>query len=245
MAETTRRQFIKYSFFKIAPVWRRLPEELRYESKVKFAEAVTQISERMFTRSFSLVGLRGDADFLLWQAADTLEEIQNSAAQLWATSLGAYLTQPYSYLAMTRRSQYVGAHTHAGQEGTGTRLRPGKSEYFIVYPFLKTREWYLLPQEERQRMMNDHFTVGHKYPSVKINTTYSFGIDDQEFVVGFETDSPADFLDLVMDLRGVEGSLYTLRDTPIFTGIHKTIEDTLDDLGGYPSTENPIPFDGG
>ena len=232
MAETARRQLVKFTFFKLESEWRRLPEELRYESKVKFAEAVTEISEKMFTRCFSLVGLRGDADFLLWQAADTLEEIQDAAAQLWATSLGAYLTQPYSYLAMTRRSQYVGTHTHAGQEGTGTRLRPGKAEYFIVYPFLKTREWYLLPQEERQRMMNDHFTIGHKYPSVKINTTYSFGLDDQEFVVAFETDSPADFVDLVMDLRGVEGSLYTLRDTPIFTGIHKTIEDTLNDLGG-------------
>ena len=232
MAETARRQLVKFTFFKLESEWRRLPEELRYESKVKFAEAVTKISEKMFTRCFSLVGLRGDADFLLWQAADTLEEIQDAAAQLWATSLGAYLTQPYSYLAMTRRSQYVGTHTHAGQEGTGTRLRPGKAEYFIVYPFLKTREWYLLPQEERQRMMNDHFTIGHKYPSVKINTTYSFGLDDQEFVVAFETDSPADFVDLVMDLRGVEGSLYTLRDTPIFTGIHKTIEDTLNDLGG-------------
>ena len=232
MAETARRQLVKFTFFKLESEWRRLPEELRYESKVKFAEAVTKISEKMFTRCFSLVGLRSDADFLLWQAADTLEEIQDAAAQLWATSLGAYLTQPHSYLAMTRRSQYVGTHTHAGQEGTGTRLRPGKAEYFIVYPFLKTREWYLLPQEERQRMMNDHFTIGHKYPSVKINTTYSFGLDDQEFVVAFETDSPADFVDLVMDLRGVEGSLYTLRDTPIFTGIHKTIEDTLNDLGG-------------
>ena len=232
MAESGRRQFVKYSFFKLDPEWRRLPEELRYESKKSFAQAVTKISEQMFTRCFSLIGLRGDSDFFLWQAADTLEEIQDSAARLWSTDLGAYLTQPYSYLAMTRRSQYVGTHTHLGQEGTGTRLRPGKAEYLIVYPFLKTREWYLLPQEERQRMMNDHFTVGHKYPSVKINTTYSFGLDDQEFVVGFETDNPADFVDLVMDLRGVEGSLYTLRDTPIFTGIHKTIEDTLNDLGG-------------
>ncbi len=232
MADSSHRQFVKYSFFKLDPQWRRLEKSTRKRSKSQFAQATTKISEDMFTRCFSLIGLRGDADFFLWQAADTLEDIQRSAAHLWATHLGSYLTQPYSYLAMTRRSQYVGTHTHAGQEGTGTRLRPGKAEYFIVYPFLKTREWYLLPQEERQRMMNDHFTVGHKYPSVKINTTYSFGLDDQEFVVGFETDNPSDFLDLVMDLRSVEGSLYTLRDTPIFTGIHKTIEDTLEDIGG-------------
>lgn len=232
MADGGRRQIVKYSFFKVDPQWRRLPADERAASKREFAGAVWDISERMFTRCFSLIGLRGDADFLLWQAADTPEEIQDAATRMWATALGGYLTTPHSYLAMTRRSQYVGAHTHAGQEGTGTRLKPGKAEYFIVYPFLKTREWYLLPQAERQRMMNDHFAVGHKYPSVKINTTYSFGLDDQEFVVGFETDSPSDFVDLVMDLRGVEGSLYTLRDTPIFTGVHRSIDEALDSLGG-------------
>lgn len=232
MADGGRRQIVKYSFFKVDPQWRRLPADERAASKREFAGAVRDISERMFTRCFSLIGLRGDADFLLWQAADTPEEIQDAATRMWATALGGYLTTPHSYLAMTRRSQYVGAHTHAGQEGTGTRLKPGKAEYFIVYPFLKTREWYLLPQSERQRMMNDHFKVGHKYPSVKINTTYSFGLDDQEFVVGFETDSPSDFVDLVMDLRGVEGSLYTLRDTPIFTGVHRSIDEALDSLGG-------------
>ena len=92
---------------------------------------------------------------------------------------------------MTRRSEYVARHRHAGQEGTTARARPGDARYFIVYPFVKTREWYLLPSEERQRMMNDHFRVGHNYPSVRIHTSYSFGLDDQEFVVAFDTDSPS------------------------------------------------------
>jgi chlorite dismutase len=232
MAETGRRQFVKYNFFKVDPLWRRLDKETRAEHKKEFASVVDETSADIFTRTFSLIGLRGDTDFLIWQASDDIEGIQDSATHMWSTGLGAYLTQPYSYLSMTHRSPYVSQHKHAGQEGTSIRLRPGKAEYFIVYPFLKTREWYLLPPEERQRMMNDHFRVGHEYPSVKINTTYSFGLDDQEFVVAFETDNPSDFLDLVMDLRGVEGSLYTLRDTPIFTCIHKSIDDTLDSLAG-------------
>ena len=193
---------------------------------------VGEFAAQTFTRSYSLVGLRGDADFLLWQAADSLESIQDVATRVWSTHLGSYLTQPHSYLAMTNRSQYVGRHRHAGQEGTGVKLRPGDARHFIVYPFPKTREWYLLPQEERQRMMGDHFRIGHKYPSVKINTTYSFGLDDQEFVIAFETDEAGDFLDLVMDPRGVEGSLYTLRDTPIFTCVRRSIDETLDSLGG-------------
>ena len=232
VVETNGRHFVKYSFFKVDPDWRRLSAERRADGKREFAAVVDESAAGMMTRSYSLVGLRGDVDFLLWQAADTLEGLQEVATRLWATDLGAYLTQPHSYLAMTNRSQYVGQHRHAGQEGTSVEVRPGRGSYFIVYPFLKTREWYLLPQKERQRMMNDHFKVGHKYPSVKINTTYSFGLDDQEFVVAFETDSPGDFLDLVMDLRGVEGSLFTLRDTPIFTCIRHPIDETLDSLGG-------------
>ena len=234
MSDSNGRQFVKYSFYKVDPLWRRLPEEERRQSKRQFAAVVDEISSHTFTRSYSLVGLRGDADFLLWQAADSLDSIQETAARLWSTRLGGYLSQPHSYLAMTRRSQYVGGHRHAGQEGTRARLQPGDARYFIVYPFVKTREWYLLPQEERQRMMGSHFAVGHKYPSVKINTTYSFGLDDQEFVVAFETDEPGDFLDLVMDLRGIEGSLYTLRDTPIFTCVRRPMDETLDTLGSWP-----------
>ena len=232
MADSERRQLVKYNFYRVDPLWRRLPEEERTDNKREFAAVVEESSTHMLVRSYSLVGLRGDADFLLWQAADSLEGLQEAATRLWSTGLGRYLTQPYSYLAMTHRSQYVGQHRHVGQEGTSVRVRPGAARYFIVYPFLKTREWYGLPQEERQRMMNDHIRIGHKYPSVKINTTYSFGLDDQEFVVAFETDSPSDFLDLVMDLREVEGSLYTLRDTPILTCIHRPIDETLDSLGG-------------
>lgn len=185
----------------------------------------------MMVRSYSLVGLRGDVDFLLWKAAASLEELQESATRLWSTGLGKYLTQPYSYLAMTRGSQYVGGHRHSGQEAMRTSVRPGDAAYLVVYPFLKTREWYLLPQAERQRMMNDHFRIGHKYPSVEINTSYSFGLDDQEFVVAFVTDAPADFLDLVMELRQLEGSRFTLRDTPILTCIRRPILEVLESMG--------------
>ena len=232
MTSPNGRQFVKYNFYKVDPLWRRLPDEERTRNKHEFAAVVEESATHMLIRSYSLVGLRGDTDFLLWQAADSLESLQEVATQMLSTGLGRYLTQPYSYLAMTHRSQYVGKHRHAGQEGTSTRVRPSTAKYFIVYPFLKTRHWYLLPPEERQRMMDDHIAIGHKYPSVKINTTYSFGLDDQEFVVAFETDSPSDFLDLVMELRSVEGSLYTLSDTPILTRIQRPIGETLDSLGG-------------
>ena len=226
------RQFVKYNFFKVDPEWRRLPQDVRSENKREFSAVVSEFSDSIMTRTYSLVGIRGDSDFLLWHTSDTLEGLQSSATQLWSTGLGKYLAQPYSYLAMTRKSEYVGGHRHPDQEGRRTKVVPTDSKFLIVYPFVKTREWYLLPAVERQRMMADHFRVGHEYPSVEIHTSYSFGLDDYEFMLGFETDSPSDFLDLVTELRTVEGSRYTKLDTPIFTCVAMPIEETLDSLGG-------------
>ena len=232
MTTKGNRQFVKYTFYKLDPAWRRLPPERRAEDKKEFSAVVTDIASDMTTRSYSTVGMRGDADLLLWQATNTLEQVQDSATRVLGTSLGGYLDTPHSFLAMTRVSHYVDDHRHEGQEGRTLEVKPSDAKYFFVYPFLKTREWYLLEPEERQAMMSEHFKIGHKYPSVKINTSYSFGIDDQEFMVAFESDSPSDFLELVEELRGVRGSLFTLRDTPIITCIRKSIEDTLETLGG-------------
>ncbi len=221
-----RRQVVKFSFFRIDPAWRALPDAEREAHKAAFAEAVECFTERLQVRSYSVVGLRGDADFLLWQIGDGLDDIQALHSAVLGTPMGAYLTLPYSYLAMTRRSVYVSGEEAAER----TTLHPADSRYFFVYPFVKTRDWYQLSLEERQAMMNEHIRVGRKYPSVKLNTTYSFGLDDQEFVVSFETDEPADFLDLVMELREAKTSTYTLRDTPIFTCIALPLRETLDTL---------------
>ena len=107
MAENGRRQFVKYNFFKVDAPWRRLDEETRTAHKKEFAAIVDETASHIFTRTFSLVGLRGDVDFLIWQATDDLESIQDSATRMWSTGLGSYLTQPYSYLSMTSGSPYV------------------------------------------------------------------------------------------------------------------------------------------
>ena len=144
--------------------------------------------------------------------------------------MGPYLETPYSYFSMTKKSMYVDKHEHSNQEGRSNRLviSPTGRRYLFVYPFVKTRSWYRLPQEERQRQMSEHIAMGHRYPGVKINTTYSFGLDDQEFVVAFETDYPGDFLDLVERLRSGESSAYTERETPIFTCVAGGFTDVLD-----------------
>jgi chlorite dismutase len=227
-AAPTRRQVVKFSFFKIDPAWRALSTDERAAGKQSFESAVASYSDRLQIRAYSVIGMRGDCELLLWQIGENLEDIQALHSSILGTPLGPHLSTPYSYLAMTRRSQYVSPD----EASERLHLHPADSKYFFVYPFVKTREWYQLPADERQALMNEHIRVGRKYPSVKLNTTYSFGLDDQEFVVSFETDEPADFLYLVVELREAKTSLYTLRDTPIFTCVSMSLRDALDTLDG-------------
>ncbi len=229
-----KRQFVNFAFYQVDPAWRRLPEEERRQGKAEFCRVVESYQKegQLLILTYSMIGMRGDCDFLLWRIGYSLEEFQAMTACLFATGLGRYLTLPYSFLAMTKRSLYTLGHVHEGQQDTRGQIRPGQYKYLFVYPFVKTRDWYRMSLAARQGMMNEHITVGHQYPSVKLNTTYSFGLDDQEFVVAFESDRPGDFVDLVMDLRETEASRYTLRDTPIFTCIHRPLPEALDLLGG-------------
>ncbi len=173
-------------------------------------------------RTYSLTGTRADSDFMIWTMTGSLDNLQNFHADILRTSLGNYLSTSHSYLAMTRPSEYF---------GRGGDPEPVGSKYLFVYPFTKKREWYSLPFEERQRMMKQHVQIGHKYTSVTIHTAYSFGLDDYEFILSFETDHPEDFLNLVMDLRSSEASKYTAVETPIFTCISASPERMLDLLG--------------
>ncbi len=227
-----RRQFTRFAFFKVAPEWRRLPEEEREQQKREFVAVVERLREHMMVESYSTFGTRADADFLLWFATPELDMLQVAATNLFSTAFGQYLSVSHSYLAMTKRSMYIENHSHPGQEGARLQLRPTKAKYLFVYPFVKQRRWYELSKAVRQAMMDEHIEIGHRFPSVRLNTTYSFGLDDQEFVVAFETNMPEDFLQLVMDLRESQASAYTERDTPIFTCQRMEIRTALDALGG-------------
>ena len=231
MAQETQRYFVKYTFFKVDLEWRRLVQGDRERSKMEFAAVVDELGSQISINSYSLLGTRGDADFMLWKVSPSLELLDGLASQINRTELGKYLHTPHSYLAMTRRSPYIDHHRHSGQEGVGEVMRSIGRAYLFVYPFVKTHDWYQLSKEERQMIMSEHFETGHRYPSVKISTSYSFGLDDQEFVLGFETDSASDFLDLVMALRESKARPYTERDTPIFTCVHKPLKECLDGLG--------------
>jgi len=225
-----RQQAVHFAFYKLTPEWLQLDAETRHVAGRALLDLIERWSDRLLVVSYSLAGIRADCDILLWKAAETIDDVQQLGLELRESAIGPYLQPAYAYLSLTKRSVYTVNHPHPGEPADRSRIAPIGAKYLFVYPFVKTRGWYALPLPERQRLMDDHIRVGHKYPRVRLNTTYSFGLDDQEFVLAFETDHPGDFLDLVMELREVEASQYTLRDTPIFTAIKAEGEDLLRSL---------------
>jgi chlorite dismutase len=169
-----QRQFVNFMFFKADRELRRETADFKAQAKREFAEIVQRFTGPMMLLPYSTLGLKSTVDFMLWRISFEIEPLQQMASAINKSLLGRYLDVPTSFLAMTKHSQYVDEHVHEGQEGRRLRIVPGKRPFLFVYPFVKTRDWYLLPMSERQRIMNDHIAVGHKYPRVKINTTYSF-----------------------------------------------------------------------
>jgi chlorite dismutase len=225
-----QRQMVRFTFYKLDPQWQLLPFEQRQRGKEQLLQIFAKHGEHELLRSFSLYGLRTDCDFMLWQATYDIANLQGLHSKIRCSPIGPYLREAYGFLAMTKRSIYVGKNAR-GAHDPRLVIAPDDKKYLFVYPFVKTRPWYALPLEERKRMMDEHIRIGIKYREVSINTTYSFGLDDQEFVVAFETDNLSDFLDLVEELRSSEASQYTLRDTPMFTCVAQPLGEILEAIG--------------
>ena len=218
------KYYFNFSFFQIDPKWRWMAD-LAKEESAKEVENVIRNSGIMF-RSYSTLGLRSDSDFLFWFAAKTVEEIQSVISKLYLTVFGKYINNSQNYLSCTRPSIYA-------KKGRTISFIAGNEpkKYVIVYPFTKTRKWYLLAPEERQKMMDEHIEVSQKYPEIILNTTYSFGLDDQDFMLAFETEELRDFQNLIMDLRETRVSEYVQRDTPMIVCVKKDIQPLIASLG--------------
>lgn len=204
--------FVNFLCYAVDPAFRRLPGPEREKGIREFLGELARQRQDVSVHPYLGIGLRHDTDFFFWAISKDLAPFQSFAAGLLSTGLGGYLKPSYTFVAMTRPSQYNPGHLPAFEVGEKPR------RYLFLYPFVKSREWYLLPFEERRRMMKGHMETGELYPMVRLNTTYSFGLGDQDFVLAFETDEPAAFEDLVQRLRESEASRYTVRDTPFILG---------------------------
>jgi chlorite dismutase len=221
-------QYVAYTFYRVDPAWRRLmPPDARQAQKEEFAEVVDSFAERFeHLRAYTTAGVRPDTDFFLWKITDRYDDLEELGAALNGTVLAGWLETPYSYLGTTKASQYTNARK-------ARKITPHGLPYLVVYPFVKVRPWYALTEAERQRAMDEHIRIGREeFPGIKNHTTYSFGIDDQEFMTAFECEEPADFMHLMLRLRDSEASRYTERDTPIFVGRFVAVREALAALDG-------------
>jgi chlorite dismutase len=219
------RTFAKFTMFKIDPAWRRNSAEQRAEDKREFLAACEDFAIDRSLRAYSTIGTRGDVDIVLLSQSPNLDDIHTFHVVLGQSGLAKWAETPYSFLSMTKKSPY-------SEEGARPEICVSERKYLFLYPMVKQRRWYGLPDEERMRIMKSHIEVGRRHPEIAINTSYSFGLDDQEFVVAFEGDEPGEFLDLVQELRPTESSAYTELETPIFTCVAMSVRRALDALDG-------------
>jgi chlorite dismutase len=170
---------------------------------------------------------QAEADILVWSAleAGQAEETGRFFTQFAAaTNPHRHLLQPKSTLwGYTQPSQYT--KTRSNQEIDP--FNSPRAPFLIIYPFVKTISWYLMSREVRQGMMNEHIHIGKQYPEIKQLLLYSFGLQDQEFIVVYETADLGQFSNLVYELRSSEVRRYTERDTPLYTATYHPAEDTL------------------
>jgi chlorite dismutase len=223
-------QYVAYTFYRVDPAWRQLPVEQRQMHKEAFAEVIDDFADRFeHLRAYTTAGVRPETDFFLWKITERYDLLEELGAALNGTQLAGWLGTPYSYLATTKASQYTSARK-------ARKITPHGLPYLVVYPFVKVRPWYALTEAERQRAMDEHIRIGREeFPGIKNHTTYSFGIDDQEFMTAFECEEPADFMHLMLRLRDSEASRYTERDTPIFVGRFVPLREALAALDGAAS----------
>ena len=219
----TDERFVHAWLLRLDPAWRRLPPAERRADKDAFCDAASRAEHRLVQHSYSTIGLRAEGELLLWRMARTLEEVEESAADLLRSGIGRWFTTAISLIGLTRPSQYVKRPTSQEQ----SLFEGHRSSYLVVYPFVKSTAWYLTPADERRKVMAGHMKVGHRYPQVRQLLAYSFGLDDQEFIVAYETDDLPAFQELVRELRETESRRATVRDTPIIAAIHRPLGDVL------------------
>lgn len=222
-----RGELVRYLMFQPDALWRRLPHADREKGRRELSEVIANGPSEIVTHAYSTLGLKADASLLFWQKGGTPELQQDMLARMLQTGMGQYLQVTQILFGLTRPSVYTKKRTVQEQ----ALDEPNRLRYLIVYPFAKTVEWYLMSRDARQGMMNEHMRIGHEYTDVRQLLVYATGLDDQEFVVAYETDDLSRHQQLVIDLRSTEGRRYTLRDTPIYTAIHRTLADALSLLG--------------
>jgi chlorite dismutase len=220
------RQFVNYGFLRIDPEWRRLDEESKAILKDEFVSIYEIYRKDLLMFSYSLVGFDSKAELMLWRIGNSLDLMQEMTSRLHRSGLGRYLETADNYLAITKRMMFV-----TNEIEDRYHINAGSKPYHFLYPCTMQKQWYAVPAEDRDKMIEENFMVGKRFPNIKIHMTYSFGFSDRDYLISFEADDPHDFLALAEELKETTASKYTVQGLPVYTCRQRPLLECLDALG--------------
>jgi chlorite dismutase len=188
-------------------------------------DLVKRLQDRVTLRgSYSTVGFRADADLMLWFVGASAEDVQHAFVEFRRTEIGAYLDVSWTFMGVVKPAEFSPDHQPAFVKGDPPL------DYLCVYPYVRTPEWYLLPDEERAALLREHGGAGREIPQVVGNTTSAFGLGDWEWILAFESPQLDWIVDVIRLLRGTEARRFTKEEVPFVTGIRKSIAACIDDM---------------
>ncbi len=211
-----------YPVFKAARAFRELdPDDAAQEIENLFKEWEGRVTVRGV---YSTVGFRPDADLMLWLIAASPEELQEALVAFRRTAAGRLLDPAWTFMGVVKPAEFTPDHAPAFVKGELPK------RFLNVYPFVRTPEWYLLPEGERAGLLRAHGEIGRGFPDVLANTTSAFGINDWEWILAFEADDLQRIVDCIRALRSAKARLYTKEEVPFVTGVRKDVRDAVGDL---------------
>ncbi|MDX3238616.1 chlorite dismutase family protein [Streptomyces sp. ME03-5709C] len=215
-------EVVRYTLWSVFRLRDVLPDDRsRYAQEVE--ELFAQLAEKDVTvrGTYDLSGLRADADIMIWWHAETADALQDAYNRFRRTELGRRLEPVWSNMALHRPAEFNKSHIPAFLADERAR------DYVSVYPFVRSYDWYLLPDEDRRRMLADHGKMARDYPDVRANTVASFSLGDYEWILAFEADELHRIVDLMRHLRGSQARMHVREEVPFFTGRRKSVADLV------------------
>ncbi|HEU0206247.1 MAG TPA: hydrogen peroxide-dependent heme synthase [Pseudolysinimonas sp.] len=173
---------------------------------------------------YDVSGLRADADLLIWLTGTTADGIQHALRTLRRSAELAALLPTWNALGVHRDAEFSRTHAPAFMRGLAPKT------WLTVYPFVRSYDWYLLPDDERRTMLAEHGRMGGDYPQVQANTVASFALGDYEWLLGLEADDPIDLVDMMRHLRSAEARRHVREEVPFFTGRRVTLDELAEVL---------------
>jgi chlorite dismutase len=219
-----RQTYHSYLFFNVSNAYYQQSAADKTKQKQAFQKLLKSQNKSLIT-PYATLGFKPNTTFMLWLQANDPSDIQTLLRDMLGTELGQWLTLTYSYFGIIRKSTYSGRTGKPDQE---IRQFIDRKPYLILYPFTKTTDWYQLDFENRKSIMGQHIKTGVAHPDIRQCLLYSYGVDDYEFLVSYETQTLEEFQDLIIEMRGTIGRKYTLSDIPIFTCIYRPFSELME-----------------